>query len=122
MTDLTKLKPVIGIVYRGIPISHKQNIEDIYKEGSRIHWSAFTSTTKLSDRAKYFARGRIIFRIKCRTGRLIREYSAFPNEEEVILSPNCRLTVTDELHWEEDGYYLDLWNYETTPSFINIII
>ena len=45
MSALSKLNAVKGTVYRGIPSSHKQTVEDLYQEGSKIHWSAFTSTT-----------------------------------------------------------------------------
>ena len=32
-------------------------------------------------------------------------YSQYPNEEEVLLSPNTKLTVTGECRMEADGYY-----------------
>ena len=107
MTALAKLNAVKDVVYRGIPSSHKQNVEDIYLSGSKIHWSAFTSTTTSLDKAKVFAEGKggIIFRIRCLTGRFIRPYSSYPQEDEVLLSPNCSLTVTKELHLKADGYY-----------------
>ena len=107
MTALSKLNAVKGVGYRGIPPSHKQIVEDLYLLGSNIHWFAFTSTTTSLGSAKIFAEGSggIIFRIRCQTGRFIRPYSSFPQEDEVLLSPNCSLTVTDELHLEGDGYY-----------------
>ena len=106
MTALSRLNAVEGTVYRGIPPSHKDNVEMVYRLGSHIHWSAFTSTTKSVERAKIFAGvGGIIFRIRCQTGRSIQAYSSFPQEDEVLLSPNCRLTVTEKLHLEVDGYH-----------------
>ena len=106
MTALSKLNAVTRTVYRGISSSQKQFIEDNYLLGSKIHWSAFTSTTTSLEKAKRFTEedGGIIFRIKCQTGRSIRSYSSFPQEDEVLLSPNCSLTVTKELHLK-DGYY-----------------
>ena len=116
MNALSKLNAVNGIVYRGIPPSHKKTVEDHYQLGSKIHWSAFTSTTPSLERAKIFAKesgieevernsGGILFRIQCLTGRSIRDYSSFLREDEVLLSPNCCLIVTKEICLEADGYY-----------------
>ena len=106
MSGLSKLDGVNETVYRGIPSSTLSIIQEKYLRGSEIHWSAFTSTTTSLRTAKCFAnRNGIIFRIKVSTGRSIINYSSFPDEEEILLSPNWRAFVFSECHLENDGYY-----------------
>ena len=110
MSGLTKLEGVDTTVYRGIPSSSLSVIQEKYIRGSEIHWSGFTSTTTSLHTAKIFAKGNgIIFRIKVISGRSVVNYSSFPNEEEILLSPNWRAFVFSECHPEKDGfYYVDL--------------
>ena len=45
----------------------------------------------------------VIFKITVFTGRSINKYSFFPSENEIILSPSHRFTVTSKLY-SSDGY------------------
>lgn len=121
MSGLSKLTAVEETVYRGIPISAMDMVREKYRLGIDTHWSAFTSTTSNIKKAKSFAQatGGIIFRIRILTGRSIKHYSAIPSEDEILLSPNCRLVVTSTLKLEDDGfYYLDLLERCDAQSFI----
>lgn len=46
----------------------------------------------------------------CVSGRSLVGYSQFPNEAEILLSPNCKFIVTEECRLDSrDGYhYVDL--------------
>jgi len=106
MRGLTALPPFEGRVLRGIPASNLAIIQEHYKVGMNVHWSAFTSTTTSLEKAKQFAGpGGVIIIITVLTGRRIAQYSAIPNEEEVLLSPNCGLCVANAVTLEVDGYY-----------------
>mmetsp|Transcript_22197 Transcript_22197/g.48250 ORF Transcript_22197/g.48250 Transcript_22197/m.48250 type:complete len:214 (-) Transcript_22197:30-671(-) len=107
MRGLTALPPFEGKVLRGIPASNLAIIQQHYAAGIDVHWSAFTSTTTSLDTAKQFAGppGGVIISINVLTGRRIAQYSAIPNEEEVLLSPNCGLIVANAVTLEVDGYY-----------------
>lgn len=120
MSGLTKLPPVKLTVYRGVPKSSMDMIREKYRDGINIHWYAFTSTTNSIKKAKSFAEeGGIIFRIKILSGRSIRHFSAIPSEDEVLLSPNCKLFVTSSVHKEDDGYYyVDLAEHQQASTFI----
>ena len=119
--DALKALPSVGrignmvTVYRGHP--DVQTIRTKYLEGRTIHWSGFTSTSNLVETAKRFAgRGGVVMRIRIASGRNITEYSFFPTEDEVLLSPNVRLVVNSVLQYsnEDDIYYIDL--IENTPA------
>ena len=108
MRGLAALSVHDGVVFRGIPSEALPVVRDRYLPGNDIHWSGFTSTAStLSAKVRRFAGGPggIIFRITVFTGRLLGPYSAFPDEEEVLLSPNTRLIVTSACSLAADGYY-----------------
>jgi len=51
----------------------------------------------------------VIFKLSVVSGRDVGQYSYFPSEGEILLSPNTRFVVTRELYTERDGYsYVDL--------------
>ena len=110
MSGLSKLDGVNGTVYRGIPSSFISIIREKYIMGSEIHWSGFTSTTtSLISAQKFAMKNGIIFRIIVTSGRSLVNYSSFPDEEEILLSPNWRAFVSSECHLENDDfYYVDL--------------
>ncbi len=110
MSGITPRTPVKATVSRGIPNTSMEMIKEKYQDGLNIHWSGFTSTTNNIEAAKKFARdGGIIFRIKIYRGRSIKHYSFVPLEEEVLLSPSCKLLVANSVRLEADGfYYVDL--------------
>ena len=92
MRGLSKLPAVEELVYRGVPACNLDIVHDKYKEGVRIHWTAFTSTSSDIIKAKEFAQGPggIIFRIRAVQGRRVAAYSAKRSEDEVeCLKVNC---------------------------------
>jgi hypothetical protein len=105
MQALAALPDWRGVVYRGIPGSERAVVEGQYKEGSTVHWSSFTSTTTTLATARDFARdgGGVVFVIKVLQGRSVRAYSAMQAEDEILLSPNSRFSVTEECALRQDG-------------------
>jgi len=120
MSGLSKLLPVEGIVYRGIPRECIDKVTKFYFLGSPVHWSGFTSTTSNLIEAKGFAqKGGIIFRITIHNGRRIGDYSGFPVEDEVLMSPNSRFIVTAGCHEEPDGYfYVDMLEVKSNVKVV----
>ena len=84
---LSKLSAVELLVFRGVPASNLDVVRECqkYRNGVKVHWSAFTSTSSDIVRAKHFAQGPggIIFRINAVDGRRVAPYSALPMEDEV---------------------------------------
>eukprot|EP01124_Arcella_intermedia_P003429 TRINITY_DN11889_c0_g1_i1.p1 TRINITY_DN11889_c0_g1~~TRINITY_DN11889_c0_g1_i1.p1 ORF type:complete len:630 (-),score=129.69 TRINITY_DN11889_c0_g1_i1:104-1993(-) len=107
---LNKLPNIQKIVYKGIPLDMKTEIQNKYTLGQKIHWSVFSSTSDDLDLAKSFAGPNgIIMRIQVLTGKHIQDYSVGPHPNEILLSPRMTFMVTTELRKEEDGYlYLSL--------------
>jgi len=107
------------IVYRGIP--YQEKVKDNYKSGIVLHWSAYSSSTTLLQKAKEFATSAgIIIKITIFSngGKPIHDYSGFPSEQEVLLSPNMKLFVTEELYKNpEDGYYYVVL-HEVVSTFV----
>jgi len=94
-------------VYRGIPASSMVILQNEYKKNRPIYWSSFTSTTPSLSVAKSFAKkDGIIMSIQINTGKRIKEYSILPGEDEILLLPNTKLIVTEELVLKHDGFYL----------------
>ncbi len=123
MGGFSKLPTVKTTVFRGVSNKAMEMAQSRYRDGANIHWSGFTSTTNSIKKAKSFAQqdgtGGIIFRIKILTGRSIKDYSAIPTEDEVLLSPNIKLIVTAAVHTEDDGlHYVDLQEQIQGPSFV----
>ena len=76
-----------------------------YKKGRPVQWGAFSSTTTDFIAARGFTdkhKG-VIFKIDLLTGRSVNDYSFFPAEDEILLTPNHRFTVTSK-PYELDGY------------------
>jgi hypothetical protein len=119
MRGLRALPEVQGTCFRGVPLACLNVVQAKYILGSDVHWSAFTSCALDINVAKHFAQqatlagaqgeGGVIFRITVLSARDVHAYSAFPKENEVLLSPNVRLVVTAACRREHDGfYYVDL--------------
>ena len=101
---LDQLPRYEGVVLRGIPAAALDVVKERYTTGREIFWSAFTSTTTDIATAKNFAQaGGIVFRVRVGDGRLIKAYSALPNEDEVLLKPNTKFAVTKPCHLETTG-------------------
>jgi CheY-like chemotaxis protein len=69
-------------VYRGLSAS-SLDIDQL-QVGQVLLFKAFTSCSKKKSVAQNF--GQILLKIKCKTGRYLKQFSAFPSEEEVLLS------------------------------------
>eukprot|EP00927_Polykrikos_kofoidii_P039990 TRINITY_DN3426_c0_g1_i5.p1 TRINITY_DN3426_c0_g1~~TRINITY_DN3426_c0_g1_i5.p1 ORF type:complete len:1325 (+),score=170.48 TRINITY_DN3426_c0_g1_i5:106-4080(+) len=99
---LRKLSPWKGTVYRGIDVNGVHILGPNYSEGRKVHFSGMSSAAPALDVAKGFAgEDGVILRMKIRTGRDIRQYSAIPNESEILLLPNIGLIVTEEMHFDD---------------------
>eukprot|EP01103_Thecamoeba_quadrilineata_P019279 TRINITY_DN7733_c0_g1_i1.p1 TRINITY_DN7733_c0_g1~~TRINITY_DN7733_c0_g1_i1.p1 ORF type:complete len:763 (+),score=140.45 TRINITY_DN7733_c0_g1_i1:146-2290(+) len=99
LTALNKL-PAQGPrnVYRGM--NYKVDTREKYREGERVSWNGFTSTSVSKSQARNFLgkdqKGGTIFIIKIqKTGRAVHDFSAIPTEEEIILEPNSVFEVTN---------------------------
>ena len=107
MGAMGKLPAVKATVYRGVPIYSDASDElQKYEEGTKVHWSAFTSTsTDVESALEFRERGRpfIMFKIRVRNGRILSDYSLFPKENEVLLSPNSRFVVYQSYFAVMDG-------------------
>jgi len=104
---LSKLPLVSTKVYRGI---EEREIFKTYTSGRKIHWTSFTSTTTALAGAQKFATSNgVVVCMKVRTGKYIGNYSVYPREEEILLSPNMSFFVNEALHQKEDGmWYVEL--------------
>jgi len=113
---LSKLPNFTGSVYRGVPFS--PNVIQNYTLNRRIHWSAFSSASNDINIAKGFAtEGGIILEIKILNGRVLGDYSFYPTESEIVLSPNTTFIVSD-IH-DNAGYtQICLVEPSDVPTFI----
>jgi len=95
-------------------------IQQNYSLGAKIHWSGYSSTTNKLAKAKEFAgKTGVIMKISILNGKSIVNYSAFPIEDEILLSPNLKLFVSEELYQGDDGYnYIDLIQEKIGPTFV----
>ena len=51
----------------------------------------------------------MIFKLTVLTGKVIAAYSYFPSEDEVLISPQARFTVSSKPYVAADGYtYVDM--------------
>lgn len=102
MTGLYSLPPFLAeFLYRGIDALGAIRARTEYLQGRLCHWSGFSSATPTLSCAKDFAAqkgaGGIILRIRCLKenpkARDIRQFSAIPAEDEVLLLPNYKSVV-----------------------------
>ena len=94
-TAVSKLPSFSGSVWRGV----RRDLAKHYRKNAVIHWSWFTSSTKSITATKNFISENCqgtIFMIECRDGKLLKEYSVYPDEDEVLLLPGITLVVVDD--------------------------
>ena len=103
MAALAALPAHKGIVYRGYP--DKREVLEEYKLGRPIQWGAFASTTTDLQASRGFTdkTDGVIFKLTVLSGRSINDFSFFPTEGEILLTPSHRFTVSSE-PYEIDGY------------------
>ena len=72
----------------------------------RLNRGAFASTTTdiLASRGFTDKDKGVIFKLTVLSGRSINDYSFFPAEGEILLTPNHRFTVTSKPYVELNGY------------------
>eukprot|EP00727_Mastigamoeba_balamuthi_P000622 m51a1_g10557 hypothetical protein (623) ;mRNA; f:63364-65555 len=108
---LAKLPAFEGDVYRGVDCS--EDVCKQYPKGRQVFWSAFSSTTSLSNVAKdLFAAANggkgVVFRLSITSGRNIQPLSVIEEEGEILLSPNSCFVVTEGLHDENGTLFVNL--------------
>lgn len=91
---LNKLPNFNGKVFRGTQVPEGMSDSDIinmYKPGSEITEKGFTSTAESLDAS--FS-GNLRYEIQSKTGKSIKDFSAYTNEKEVLFRPDTRFKVT----------------------------
>ena len=91
---LYKLPTIETIVYRGI----NKNLTNEYTKSKKVIWWGFSSTSgnvEVLETPTSFDQNeeRTMFHIKTKTGIEINEYSAFPQEKEILLLPGTPLEI-----------------------------
>ncbi|CAF3837070.1 unnamed protein product [Adineta steineri] len=86
--SLWKLDDVYGLVFRGV----KGNISDDYPNGKKFPWWGLSSTTISLDvlqKDTFLGESgpRTLFNIQCFNGKMIKNHSQYPSENEVLLLP-----------------------------------
>lgn len=107
---LGKIPPVSKTVYRGIPGTtqykgKQENTVKLISENYKhlVKWTSYSSTTTDFDEARKFASDDgVIIEINVNHGKDISRFSVFPNEGEILLSPNMLFEVVSPLH-QRDG-------------------
>jgi hypothetical protein len=90
------LPPHIGKAYRGMNATLNSTS---YKVGCTITWQQFSSASKKQHVARTFTKQQglkligTFFVIECKTAKAIEEFSAYPEEEEVLLKYNTFFKV-----------------------------
>jgi len=114
---LSKLPNLDKIVYRGVPDTNI--VQKHYTHGTKVYWTSYSSTTTNLDQAQSFAGPTgVVFKIKVFTGKDIKDYSPFPDEDEVLLSPNMDLLVTSNLYDKDGTQYVELTQAKPGPKFV----
>jgi hypothetical protein len=103
-------------VFRGV----KLNLSAQYSKGSTVTWWRFsscsTSVDVLSNEQFFGQTGtRTLFNIECHSAKSIRQFSLFPEEEEVLLPPARQFQVIGCLNLGNDLHFIQL--KEIQPEF-----
>ena len=109
LSGLSKLASTKTIVYRGYP--DKAKVQAQYQLGRPIQWGAFSSTSTDIDATKAFTNMEhgVVFKLTVLSGKIIKAYSYFADESEVLVSPQARFVVSSEPYVADDGYtYVDM--------------
>jgi hypothetical protein len=108
MTSLTKLPSTVN--YLTVYCGCRLDLSAQYARGSIRTWWGFTSCTTsiavLSEERCLGESGtRTVFAIQCYSAKSIKQYSLYPEEEEVLLPPGCQFQVIDCLN-QGDGLHI----------------
>ncbi|CAF1279078.1 unnamed protein product [Adineta steineri] len=118
MTSLAKLTSDSNrlTVYRGV----KLDLSAQYEKGSTVTWWGFSSCTTSIDvlsNKQYLGQSgtRTLFNIDCSSAKSIKQYSLFPEDEEVLLPPARQFHVIDSLNAGNGLHIINL--KEIKPKF-----
>lgn len=123
---LEKVPKYSGIVTRGIDLTIPT---EKYKASNQIVWNAFSSCSKQEKVAKNFLSDTgSLFVLDIENGCLISDYSALPNEDEVLILPNSEwkvnLTFLDSkppmFHMKQTATTQTLWDLKKDVPDIDI--
>jgi len=88
-------------LYRGIGRNVLKDFPGKYVENQHVVWYGCSSTTLKLDKIQNFFKGNdegTIFTINgCMSGRSLKDFSAIPGEEEVLITPGAKFLVTSIL-------------------------
>ncbi|CAF4078049.1 unnamed protein product, partial [Rotaria sordida] len=93
MTALHKLPSFQGIVWRAVQI----DVSNQYTKGQYKVWWCVSSTTRDASVVESFidqSGKRTVFTIECKNGKLIKNHSQYPIDDEVLLMPGSYFVVT----------------------------
>lgn len=88
-----------GTVTRAVNM-HNEDL-DQYKAGALVTWIQFSSSMRGDRPADAFRNRNAVFTIQSLTGRRIKDFSNFPEEDEVLFMPHSSFLVT---HVIRDNY------------------
>ncbi|CAF1319603.1 unnamed protein product [Adineta steineri] len=118
MTSLAKLPSDSNrlIVYRGV----KLDLSAQYEKGSTVTWWGFSSCTAsvgILRNEQYLGPSgtRTLFIIDCSSAKSIKQYSFFPEDDDVLLPPARQFQVTDSIY--SDGGLHIIRLKEIRPKF-----
>ena len=87
---------------------------------THVWWGASSCTDKIHVTGTFLSKTqkRTLFHIKCYEGKMIKNHSEFPNENETILPPGMYLKVISTLLVSEDVYIVELEQVPPDPKLI----
>ena len=124
MTALAKLPSDSDhhIVYRGV----KLDLSSQYPKGSTATWWGFSSCTtsvNVLNNEQFLGQSgtRTFFTIECHSGKSIKQYSYYPDEEEVLLPPARHFQVTGCLEQGNGLHIIQLKEIQPNFPLINFL-
>jgi hypothetical protein len=124
MTALAKIPSDSNrlIVYRGV----KLDLSAQYPKGSTVTWWGFSSCTTLvevlsNERFLGTSGTRTLFNIECHSAKSVKQYSFYPDEEEVLLPPARQFQVMGCLNQGNGLHIIQLKEIQPKFPLINPI-
>jgi hypothetical protein len=116
-TALRKLPSISCTVWRGI----RADVNDQYQQGQSFTWWSFSSTTdsiNILESNKFLGKTgiRTLLNIECKNGKMIKEYSYFSTENEILLTPATYFQVIGKI---DSGNGLHIIHIRETESPFN---
>lgn len=90
--SLDKLNSYKGTVYRGMNVKNVNKFILGLEKSKTFKFDTFTSTSQNSERAMRFleGKGKILFNIKSKSGKSVRNIAIQKNEEEVLFKAGSK--------------------------------